>query len=278
MFGYITVHQDELKIKDFKKYQSYYCGVCQELKERHGMASQTTLTYDMTFLAILLCGLYEEKEQTGMCRCLMHPGKKHPCRRSPFTAYAADMNILLSYYNLLDDWYDERKVVPFTLARLIHPAFVRVTKQYPRQTKAVRRYMKRLGACEASESADLDLAAGYTGELFGEIFVCREDMWQESLRKTGFYLGKFIYLMDAYEDIDSDKKSGNYNPWLTLCERAGFAKSAKEILTMMAAECSREFEKLPIVENVDILRNILYSGIWVKYDVLEKKSKENNKC
>lgn len=276
MFGYVTINKDELKIKDFNKYQMYYCGVCQELKERHGMAAQATLTYDMTFLAVLLFGLYEEEQRTEEHRCLMRPGKKHPCVRSEFTAYAADMNVLLCYYNLLDDWYDEKKVVPFTLARIIRRAFIDVCKRYPRQSKAVSRYMKQLKACETSGQTQIDLAAGYTGELFGEIFVFRKDGWEQTLRDMGYYMGKFIYLMDAYEDIKDDIKHENYNPWIPLQTQNEFKQKAKDILTMMAADCSKAFEKLPVVENVDILRNILYSGIWMKYEQLEKKSKENN--
>lgn len=282
MFGYVTIHKDELKIKDFNKYQSYYCGVCQDLKEYHNMASQMTLTYDMTFLAILLSGLYEEPERQEFCRCLIHPVKKHLCRRNEFTAYASDMNLLLCYYNLLDDWQDERKVGPFALAGMIHPAFVRVAPKYPRQAQAVKRYIKRLNQCEAGKIGDLDLASGYTGELFGEILAYRADSWQDILRKMGYYLGKFIYLMDAYDDMKKDQKSGNYNPWLQQGEGTDLHQSASSVLTMLAAECSREFEKLPIVEHVDILRNILYSGIWVKFHALEKKSatksKENDRC
>lgn len=275
MFGYVTVNEDELKIKDFKKYRAYYCGICQDLKEYHGTASRMTLTYDMTFLAVLLAGLYEEPQQEEEHRCLLHPMKKHPCVRSEFTRYAADMNLLLSYYNLMDDWYDEKKAAQFTLARMIRPAFRRVSETYPRQTAAVKRYMKKLKACEEADSRQLDQAAGYTGELFGEIFVYRQDTWQETMRSIGFYIGKFIYLMDAYDDIEKDIEQNQYNPWKTLYQEPDFKQTAGNILTMMAAECSRSFEKLPILENVDILRNILYSGIWMKYDLIEKKSKES---
>jgi hypothetical protein len=232
----------------------------------------------MTFLAILLSGLYEEPERHEFCRCVIHPVKKHLCRRNEFTAYASDMNLLLCYYNLLDDWHDERRVGPFTLARMIHPAFARVAHKYPRQAQAVRRYIKLLNQCEANQSGDLDLASGYTGELFGEIFAYRDDSWKKILQKMGYYLGKFIYLMDAYDDVKKDQKSGNYNPWLHQGTGTDIAESATRILTMLAAECSREFEKLPIIEHVDILRNILYSGIWVKFSGLEKNSKENNRC
>ena len=93
----------------------------------------------------------------------------------------------------------------------------------------------------------------------------------------GFYFGKFIYLMDAYEDIEKDSKKGNYNPWTPIAQEKDFDDRARQILIMEAAEASRQFEKLPIIEYVDILRNILYSGIWTKYDRIKSRKKETRR-
>ncbi len=109
MFGYITVNKEELKVKDFERYHSYYCGICRDLKQSCGELARMTLTYDMTFLAILLTGLYEEKSSQERHFCVLHPMQKRPCTRNRYTSYAADMNILLVYHNLMDDWQDEKK-------------------------------------------------------------------------------------------------------------------------------------------------------------------------
>lgn len=266
MFGYVTTNMEEMKIKDYRKYHAFYCGICQDLKEYHGQISRTALTYDMTFLAVLLNGLYENEIVQEKHHCAAHPLNKHLCFRNEITAYAADMNVLLSYYNLLDDWVDEKKIVPLAMARAMQRDVRRLKAKYPRQTAAVRRYLRKLRACESEQSPDLDRASGDTGELLAEIFVWKKDHWEENLRRIGFYLGKFIYLMDAYEDVEKDRKKGNYNPWNCISQEEDFRQRAGQILTLIAAECSREFEKLPILEYVDILRNILYSGIWIKYD------------
>ena len=273
MFGYVTINKEELKVKDVKKYQAFYCGICRELGKRHGMIARTTLTYDMTFLAVLLTSLYEEKTEEDTCHCVIHPVKKPLFYHNRCTEYAADMNLLLCYYNLLDDWNDEKKVVAFTTARLLHKEFRKVCERYPRQDRAVRRYMKQLTECEKTNSRDIDQAAGLTGGLFAEIFVWQEDAWSDILRRLGFYLGKFIYLMDAYEDMEKDRKSGNYNPWLLLDDGIDPLQNSEQILTMMMGECARQFEKLPVFEYVDILRNVLYSGIWTKYDMIRIKKK-----
>ena len=265
MFGTITVNVDELKIKDYKTYRAFYCGVCQELKECHGQLSRMTLTYDMTFLAILLSGLYEGDRRMEKRRCMIHPLRKHTCIRNPYTAYAADMNVLLCYYDMLDDWEDERKLSGLVGSLAVRRAFRRTARRYSRQYRAVRRYLKRLKACEAAGSPDLDLAAGYTGELFAEIFTMRKDPWQEVLGRLGFQIGKFIYLMDAWDDVGRDEKKGSYNPFLSMSRREDFDREAEKILLLMASDAARDFEKLPITEYVDILRNILYCGIWNKF-------------
>ena len=221
MFGYIAINKAEMKFKDYDMYQAYYCGLCRRLKECYGKRGQLTLSYDMTFLIVLLTGLYEPKTITGEIRCIAHPLEKHPTKINEYTDYAASMNLILSYYKCKDDWTDERK---------------------------------------------------------------KPDAWELSLRKIGFFLGKFIYLMDAYEDVEKDIENNSYNPLKEAFLQKTpeqFATECRTLLTMMMAECSREFEQLPILLHADILRNILYSGVWCRYTMVtskryENQNKENN--
>ena len=210
MFGYVTIRKDDLKVKDYNKYQAYYCGLCQDIKEAYGKKGQAMLTFDMTFLSILLTGLYECETKEEEHYCFLHPGKKHKCLRNKYTKYCADMNVLLAYYNLLDDWEDEKNYAAFTAAKALKKSVTRIEASYPRQTKAVQDYLEKLHACEKENNPDLDLAAGYTGEVMAEIYIPEEDIWSDDLRQVGFYIGKFIYLMDALDDVEKDKKSGNY--------------------------------------------------------------------
>lgn len=274
MFGYVTVKKEELKVKDFAKYQAYYCGLCQDLKDTFGMQAQPTLTYDMTFLAVLLSGLYESETSMEKHFCPAHPARRHPCMRNVCTEYAADMNLMLCYYNLLDNWRDEGSRRSYLAAKVLKASCAQVLEQYPKKARAVRLYLKRLHECEKSRTEDLDLAAGYTGELMGEIFAWKKDVWAKELYRLGFYLGKFIYLMDAYEDVKKDRKTGNYNPFEKMSLTGDFEQTANRILTMMAAEAARAFERLPVIENAEILRNILYAGIWERYDRIAAERRE----
>ena len=271
MFGYVTVCEPELKVKDLKKYRAYYCGLCRTLKEDYGFMGQMTLTYDMTFAVILLSSLYETIAKHEEHRCKVHPVKRQHMLRNEITSYAAAMNVLLAYYHMEDDWMDDRKVSSLMTKSLIQGKAKKIIEKYPRQSEIIRKSLRELGECESENSMDIDRAAGCFGRLMAELFVWKEDIWEKTLRKMGFYLGKFIYLMDAYEDIEQDLKKGTYNPLKKRYEEPGFEEECRQILTMMMSECCKEFEQLPILQNVDILRNILYSGVWCRYEIVRKK-------
>ena len=95
VFGYVVMNKPEIKFKDFDMDRSFYCGLCRELKERYGLSGQITLTYDMTFVILLLSGLYEPPTKKGSTRCVVHPVRRQPVRKNAITKYAADMNLSL---------------------------------------------------------------------------------------------------------------------------------------------------------------------------------------
>ena len=135
--------------------------------------------------------------------------------------------------------------------------------------------MGQIRRCEEEKSRDVDEASGYFGEIMAEIFMYCKDEWEHDLRRMGFFLGKFIYLMDACEDVEKDAKTGNYNVFAHEYKEADFLQRTEKILSMMMAECSRAFERLPIVENTEILRNILYSGVWCRYELVKRRREGN---
>lgn len=279
MFGYIAINKAEMKFKDYDIYHSYYCGLCKVLKRNYGIRGQMTLTFDMTFLIILLTGLYEPETKTEAIRCAAHPFEKHISRTNELTDYAAAVNLILSYYKCKDDWDDEHKKKSYAAAKLLAPKMNVMKERYPEKISIVSSGLKKLSMLEKHDEQNADIMAGIFGEIMAELFVFRHDEWEAALRKIGFFLGKFIYLMDAYEDVEKDIKTGNYNPLKQIFpNNPDFADNCRELLTMMMAECSREFERLPILLYADILRNILYSGVWCRYTmVTEKRAQEKEK-
>lgn len=273
MFGYIIVNKAEMKFKEFDEYHSFYCGICRDLKRKYGGWGQLSLSYDMTFLAILLTSLYEPETVVSKCKCIAHPFESHPTKNNTFTEYAADMNALFAYYKCLDDWEDEKKLHKLLYSKLLEGKTGKLQEHYAEKVKKISLLMQSFTEAEQSENADIDSLAGLFGQVMAEIVAFREDEWSENLHRLGFFLGKFIYICDAYEDIETDIKKGTFNPLKQRYENPGFEEECKTILMMMISECCKEFEKLPILDNVEILRNILYSGVWCRYEAVHEKRK-----
>ena len=242
------------------------------LKKSFGLTGQLSLSYDMTFLVMLLTSLYEPLDNQAMKRCIAHPLKKQCCISNEYTQYVADMTVLLSYYKCQDDWEDEKKLLKKMYGDMLYSKSKKQRELYSKKEKIVVENLKKLSELERAKEQDIDLVSGCFGDILAELFVVKEDEWSDNLRKIGYYLGKYIYIMDAYDDLEKDLKKGNYNPFSEkMYNTDSFDFFVKEILTIMAAECAKEFEKLPLLKDIDILRNILYSGIWTKYEMVRAK-------
>lgn len=294
MFGYVTIAKPELKVKEFYEFRAFYCGLCRTLKSKYGTAGQMTLTYDMTFLVILLTSLYECDTKEEYHHCMVHPVKKHTMLQNEITEYCASMNIALSRYHLKDDWEDERKLLGLAGTQVFRRGCKRAEAEYPRQCQVMREELEKLHRLEdaedkrtagsvrltgegqtagSTEPVDLDAVSDCFGRLMAELFVWKQDQWEDRLRRIGFYLGKFIYLMDAYDDLAKDEKSGSFNPLLARKDEPDFEDRIRDMLTLLMAECTDAFEQLPLIKDVDILRNILYNGVWIRYEKLQRERK-----
>lgn len=265
MFGYVMANRDKLTPEEERRFRACYCGLCRALRLRHGLRGQMTLSFDMTFLLMVLESLYEPEEICGEERCYPHPNRKHPYIESEIVRYAADMNVALAYHKLMDDWADERRLVKRAQAALLKRQYAQVEKAYPQKCAAIEACIRELSAIERRREMDIDAPANCFGRLLGELFVYKKDIWEDVLRPMGEALGRFVYVMDAYDDLPEDEKKGNYNPIQAL-KGDNFEEICRQALVLLIAQCTEEFEKLPLVQDVGILRNILYSGVWTKYE------------
>lgn len=270
MFGYIIASRKELAEEEKDNYQKAYCGLCHTLGQRNGQLSRFSLNYDMTFLILLLSSLYEPEETEKRSRCLLHPAKQHASLHNVYSDYAADMTIALSYYKCLDDWTDDRKLVRRGYAQVLKRKMKAVKQHWPRQCKAMEEDLKAIDLIENSNGLP-DTAMNSFGHLMGELFVCREDEWAGPLRQFGYSLGQFVYLMDASVDYEEDKKSNSYNPLFTMKKTP---EEMREPLMILIGRAVEVFEKLPLAENLQLMRNVLYSGVWQRYNTKEHAEKE----
>lgn len=273
MFGYVVPDEANLKPGERQRYQAAYCGLCRAIGKRHGQSARMALTYDMTFLVLLLESLYEPETGTGENRCPPHPVKPRAWSRSSVTDYAADMNVALAYYNCLDDWQDDRNLLKLAAAKALESRYFAIRDRWPAQCQAIERELKALSALEQSESADLDAACQGFGRLMGELFVLCDDRWSDDLRELGNKLGQFIYLMDAVLDRASDEKHHRYNP-VSAFEGQYGSFDHFPALTMLIGDGALAFERLPLEQDLPLLRNILYSGVWVRYSIARRTSEK----
>lgn len=266
MFGYLEAVPEMLRDEQLKRYKACYCGLCHSLKERYGQFSRLTLNYDMTFLILLLGSLYEPDEERDESSCIAHPRKLREHWQSEITRYAADMNIALAYFKCVDDWEDDSNLLALAEAKALKKACESVADRYPRQCSAIKCELDKLHDMERRRDEDIDAASSCFGRLMAEVMVCREDRWSAILRSMGMELGKAVYVMDACMDLDSDTFYNRYNPFRRYYGLQNNTERFREIIKMLMGECIRLFDILPLVQDVQILKNILCFGFWAQFE------------
>ena len=274
MFGYVLANFDELTELQQTRYVSVYCGICRGIREQTSQVARLALSYDMAVLALLHMSLYEPEETSGPSACILHPIKKRPWVDNEYIRYAADMNVALAYYNCLDDWEDDHKLSAKAAAAVLETSLSRITKAYPRQCAAIATCIEELRGLENLRCANPDEPANCFGRLMSELMVYREDLWASELRRLGHNLGRFIYLADAAMDYRADQRKKKYNPYLVMGTGEDWPRW-EQYLVLAMGSCTESFEKLPLVQDKDILDNILYSGVWV-YNGEKRKEKEEH--
>lgn len=277
LFGYIVPNQSALNDAQNARFRAVYCGLCRVLRRRHGWVGASTLSYDLTFLGILLAALYEPEEERGEERCPTHPLKRHAYAVCKPLEYVADMNVALAYYKCLDNWTDEHSAVSLGEAKLLKRGYRRVSERHPDKCAAIESWLREIHEIESRPEGDIDAPVNSTGRMLGELFCYEDGYWSESLRIMGDGLGRFIYFMDAYDDLPGDVRHNRFNPLKPFRERPDFEAMCKDALTMMVADCTQEFERMPIVQDADLLRNVLYSGVWSRYVQIQKKRETDSK-
>lgn len=282
MFGYVTVYRKGLDKDAQRCYQAYYCGLCQTLGRRFGTEARLTLSYDMTFVAVLLSALYDPQTDYTQGRCVPHPLHTKPRASNEFLDYAADMTVVLAYYNALDDWKDEHRSSALRLAKRLESSLPAIRERWPRQCRVIAEQLSVLNQLEHADSHDLDALCGAFGMLLGTVTSCREDFWQPVLQELGRGLGGFIYLMDAYDDLEKDRKKQVFNALSELessLSHDAFEARCEELLTSEMGRCAAQFELLPILKDTPegaLLYNTIYSGVWCRYAPL-KRHREGHK-
>ena len=219
------------------RYQAYYCGLCRTLGRRYGRTGQLALSYDMAFVAILLTALYDTPTAFSEGRCVPHPLKRRPRADNELLDYAADMTAALAYYNFLDDWQDDHRRASLTQAQKLEPslpaagALAAPAADHGRTAGQAERAGKR-------RQHDLDGAVQCLWHTAGRgVRLPRRHLGPGAARH-GQWLGAFIYLMDAYDDLEKDSRREQFNALQQLADElppAAYEQRCHELLTQQMA-------------------------------------------
>ncbi|NTV89905.1 MAG: hypothetical protein HGA22_06030 [Clostridiales bacterium] len=279
MFGYIVPEKPEMKVKEFELFRAYYCGVCKSIGRQHGQLKRFLLNYDSAFLAVLLTSLSGEKPEVKKEHCIAHHiNKRYVVKNNTIVDYASDINILLAYYNLEDKKLDDGSVISGAGMILLKNAFRKIRKKHPGKCDIIESRLSELHKLESEGCSSMDMAAEPFAKLMEEVTaygpLCKDAGNEKILRWIGYNLGKWIYILDAFDDLGKDIESGSYNPLLRqfgyqqgealeafkdrIRERVEFN------LTYSLNQISKGYELMKIKGNSGILENIIYMGMLRK--------------
>lgn len=296
MLGYVKPDKPELKIKEFELYSGYYCGICKSIGQRYGQLPRMALNYDSVFLAILLASIHAGNEQISAERCIVHPIKKRTIvRNSPEIDYAADILLLLAYYKLKDDYEDDKSMKAAVGTVLMKGTFQKLLAAIPDKSEYVKKQLAELSNLEKEKCPSIDRSAEPFAKLMEEVFDAPRlhntefsEEHHKILRRIGYHIGKWIYLIDAYDDIEENVKQKTFNPLILqfrYLEKDEAINSFKDRikervetnLILYLADIANSCSKLKFEKNQGLIENILYLGLMRKTEeILQKKGTEKN--
>lgn len=273
MFGYVMVQKGELLVKEYDTFRAYYCGLCRQLAE-YGIKGRLLLNYDCTFLYLLSSALSQQTPRYEQMRCPVHPMHKIPQAFAEGREYAAAMNLLLGYYSLKDHGADGRRL-PGAASGLYRNAARRAARRYPAAQQTIRGQLEQLQALEAEGCQEIDRAADAFAKMLADLFLPLGEQ-KEVLQDLGYHIGRFIYLIDALDDLQKDAKNKNYNPFLQRfgADTKAILESARFNLLSSADEAGRALDLLDIKRHAGILENIIYRGLPAKMESVFAKYSE----
>ena len=272
MFGYIRTDVPELRVRENEFYRAVYCGLCRAQGKCTGQCSRFTLSYDIAFLALLRLAISGQQVEIKKGRCMAHPLKKRAyvnfCEPLAYSAYAS---AILTYGKIVDDLNDEKgtKKLKATLAKPFCSGMRRkALKKYAELDKKVFEGLKKLSDVERQNLPSVDVPADAFGDILADILSFGlEGTDEKIMRNIGKHIGRWIYIVDAADDLDEDIKKHRFNAFASLYngpipeqEKNTVANSLK--LELLAAEPAFDlidYHELYDIE--EIIGNIIYRGM-----------------
>lgn len=289
MFGYVTPYKMELKIKDYEMFKAYYCGLCVSIKNNFSNLCRMSLNYDMTFLGILIDSLEHNKHEYVATRCIAHPMKKKPkVINNKALDYAAFCNVALVYYKLIDDYNDDNSLNKKFISLYIKKFIDKSSENLSSILVNIDENIKKLSFLEKStESISIDELSDPFASLTAFIisYYFKDEDFFDDLYNLGYNLGRWIYIIDAYDDLKEDMEKDKFNAInkafnidsLSYEDLIKDQRGRIEFNLLMSANATVEaLNRLPINKNKDLLFNILQLGLMNKIETIKSRSDNKN--
>ena len=284
MFGYLRPMKPEMKICEFQAYNAVYCGFCKAMG-KGGALLRLTLSYDFTFFSLLSLSLKDDFCGYSACRCPAKLFAKKPCvRESEQLDYAANLAVLLLYSKLMDNLSDgdHSKLLTRLALLYVKPKYKKAAAKFPKEAASAEKYLENQKKSEATSSIDAcsDPTASLLSEFFGALGEKEQE--KEALSRLGYVLGRYIYLLDAADDLERDVKTGAFNPLKRQNLSDEDIKNIKADCEMNLNICISEAQdailKVELKHFEPILKNIIFLGLKnTQNAVLHTKSKKERK-
>ncbi len=271
MFGYVLPAKEKLNEEELGRFQGLYCGLCHTMGEEYGFFARFFLNYDFTFLAMLLSS--PDEPDCMYCRCAAHPVKKRcAVKKSAALKAAAARSIILTWWQITDHINDsgffaavKYRIIRFFLGR----AYKKARQNAVKFDEMVSLNLKALSALEQQRCTSLDAAAEPFAALMAAIALDIPDERQSRILAQIFYhMGRWIYLVDAADDLDRDNKSGNYNPlrYRYDIEEGGLTQEAKDALAQTLDQSIQQMAAAYALSDfgvwTSVLDSVFYAGLY----------------
>ena len=265
MFGYVRICREMLDDKSFEDFRAYYCGLCKAIG-KYSHSARLGLSYDMTFLLVLLSAVSDDEVKIVNSRCMLHPWRKEKkTGYNHIVDYVACMSIILTYRKFDDDLKDENSLKAWFGKLLYSMAMKKAVKKYKHQDSKIQKLLGDLSELELNNCQNSDEVADCFAKICEIIFV-PEFITNENNRQIlawlGYNTGRWIYLIDALDDYENDIKKNAYNPFSSKGKtKEELAKELNVTLTYTLSNIAGAYDLLDINRNDAILRNIIYCGM-----------------
>lgn len=298
LFGYVKPQKSELLVREFEEYNGIYCSLCRHLGKDYGIPARLALNYDCTFYALLLLSA-STKPFPGFHkgRCVVNPVRRCSFCNSgdlDFSAASA-LTVVLFYYKLLDEIHDSvfwKKGLAFLAYPLALRAYRRAGKRFPEICEIVDDSMKEQAQVERSDNPGIDFCAEPTAHMLSRIFEIsagtdedRQSPKARVLSRFGYCLGRWIYLMDAADDLSEDLKTKSFNPFAVRFglnqssspeEIARTRTAANQILNQTLSQLGAAYQLMELNSMGSVVRNIVFLGLpQMQKTLLFEKEKTN---